>query len=311
MEQSRMTVDPRTATRADGVNMGLIAAVAAALRPKQWTKNAIVFAALVFDLKLMHPDLFVTVCGAFVCFCLASSAIYLINDIQDIESDRMHPKKRYRPIASGRISVRAAWCVVCALLAISLPVSFALRPTFALIVAGYVLLMVAYSLVLKHLVIVDVFAISAGFVMRAAGGAVVIAVPISPWLYVCTVLLSLFIGFGKRRHELLLLEGDAGSHRRNLDEYTPELLDHFIMICAAATVMAYSLYTFVADNLPVNHSMMLTIPFVIYAVFRYLYLVHRREAGGSPEQTLLTDLPLLSCIVLWGIVAVVILYWAS
>jgi 4-hydroxybenzoate polyprenyltransferase len=291
--------------------MSLAGALFIALRPKQWTKNAIVFAALVFDHKLFHPTLLAEVTGAFLCFCLASSAIYIVNDLQDVESDRMHPRKRFRPIASGRISSRAAWATVVALLAVALPFAYALHPAFAAVVAGYVLLMVVYSLVLKHLVILDVFAISAGFILRAAGGAVVIAVPISPWLYVCTVLLSLFIGFGKRRHELLLLDRNAGSHRRNLDEYTPELLDNFIMISAAATIMAYSLYTFVADNLPKNHSMMLTIPFVIYAVFRYLFLVHRREAGGSPEQTLLTDVPLLSCIFLWGVAAIVILYTAG
>jgi 4-hydroxybenzoate polyprenyltransferase len=168
--------------------------------------------------------------------------------------------------------------------------------------------MTAYTFRLKHMVLLDVFAIAAGFVLRAAGGAVAVAVPISPWLYVCTVLLALFIGFGKRRHELLLLESAAGAHRRNLDEYTPELLDQFILVTAAATIMAYSLYTFVATNVPSNHAMMLTIPFVLYAVFRYLFLIHRRGGGGSPEQLLLSDHALLASIALWGIACVVILY---
>jgi 4-hydroxybenzoate polyprenyltransferase len=194
------------------------------------------------------------------------------------------------------------------LLGVSLPLAYMLEPEFAAVIGGYLLLMSAYSAYLKHLVIIDVFAIAAGFVLRAAGGAVVLDVPISPWLYVCTVLLALFVGFGKRRHELLLLEESAGSHRRNLDEYSEQLLDQFILITAAATVMAYSLYTFAAANLPANHSMMLTIPFVVYAIFRYLFLVHRRDGGGSPESMLLADRPLLSCIALWGVTTVAILY---
>lgn len=278
------------------------------MRPRQWTKNAIVFAALVFDHQLGDMTRLATVVGAFVAFCLASSAIYLLNDLRDLESDRLHPAKRLRPIASGLVSPRLALVATGVLLAVALPLATVLQPEFGLVVAVYVLLMVGYSLFLKHVVILDVFAIAAGFVLRAAGGAVVIDVPISPWLYVCTVLLALFIGFGKRRHELLLLEDAAGSHRRNLDEYSPELLDHFILITAAATVMAYSLYTFAAESLPDDHSMMLTIPFVLYALFRYLFLVHRREAGGSPEQTLLTDLPLLACIVAWGVVTIGLLY---
>ncbi|MDQ4045520.1 MAG: UbiA family prenyltransferase, partial [Chloroflexota bacterium] len=215
------------------------------------------------------------------------------------------------PIASGQIALRVAWSAFAALSALSLAFAALLSLELAAVVGGYLGLMVAYTYVLKHLVILDVFAISAGFVLRAAAGAVVIDVPISPWLYVCTVLLSLFIGFSKRRHELLLLEGNAGDHRRNLDEYSPQLLDQFILISAAATVMAYSLYTFAATNLPGNHAMMATIPFVVYSIFRYLFLVHRRDAGGSPEQMLLGDIPLLSCITLWGLVSIAILYWSA
>ncbi|MDQ3548024.1 MAG: decaprenyl-phosphate phosphoribosyltransferase [Chloroflexota bacterium] len=278
------------------------------MRPKQWTKNAVVFAALVFDHKLFDIGRLATVIGAFLCFCLASSAVYVVNDLRDAESDRQHPRKRLRPIASGQMSNQAAWALVGLLLLLSLPAALILRPAFGAVLAGYLILMTAYTFVLKHLVIVDVFAISAGFVLRAAGGAVVLDIPISPWLYVCTALLSLFIGFGKRRHELLLLESSAGAHRRNLDEYSPVLLDQFITITAAATIMAYSLYTFVATNLPDNHSMMLTIPFVMYAILRYLFLIHRRDGGGSPEQALLTDFPLLGCITLWGIVSVAIVY---
>jgi 4-hydroxybenzoate polyprenyltransferase len=283
-------------------------ALLASLRPRQWTKNAVVFAALVFADDLFHLRSLAIAALAALCFCLVSSATYLVNDLQDIESDRLHPTKRFRPIPAGQVSPHTAWATIAILLALSVPVAFAIRPAFAGIIAIYLLLMTAYTFFLKHMVIVDVFAISGGFVLRAAGGAVALSVPISPWLYVCTILLSLFIGFGKRRHELLLLEHAAGSHRRNLDEYSALLLDHFIQITAAATVMAYSLYTFVAPNLPASHAMMLTIPFVLYATFRYLFLLHRRDGGGSPEQLLLTDRPLLTSIALWGLACVAILY---
>jgi 4-hydroxybenzoate polyprenyltransferase len=306
--ETRVTIDRQPVIPATYSYRSNLLAYLAALRPKQWTKNAIVFAALVFDLKLFDFSRLAIVIGAFICFCLASSAVYIVNDLHDIESDRLHPKKRMRPIAAGRISSQSAWLMVAMLLLVSVPVALLLRPTFGAVLIGYLVLMTAYTFVLKHFVLVDVFAISAGFVLRAAGGAVVLDIPISPWLYVCTVLLSLFLGFGKRRHELLLLESGAGSHRRNLDEYSPELLDQIITISAAATIMAYSLYTFEADTLPDDRSMMLTIPFVLYAMMRYLFLVHRRDGGGSPEQVLLTDLPLLSCIILWGLVAVAILY---
>lgn len=302
-----MTAQPEHITRAGPRDT--LAALVLALRPKQWTKNAIVFAALVFDLRLFEVGRFIVAVGAFVSFCLASSAVYLVNDLQDIESDRQHPVKRLRPIPSGRVTPQLAWLTVAALLLAAVPLALALRPAFALVIAGYLALMTAYTYRLKHLVLLDVFAIAAGFVLRAAGGAVALDVPISPWLYVCTVLLALFIGFGKRRHELLLLESAAGSHRRNLDEYTPELLDQFIVVTAAATVMAYSLYTFVATNVPANHAMMLTIPFVLYAIFRYLFLIHRRNGGGSPEQLLLNDRALLGSIALWGLACVTILYW--
>jgi 4-hydroxybenzoate polyprenyltransferase len=303
-----VTIDRPPAVPAVFTTRSQLLAYGAALRPKQWTKNVVVFAALVFDLKLFDLNRLLLSTGAFVCFCLASSAVYIVNDLRDVESDRLHPRKRLRPIASGQISNATAWGMVAILILASLPLALLLQPEFGAVVLGYLVLMTAYTFVLKHLVIVDVFAISAGFVLRAAGGAIVLDVPISPWLYLCTVLLSLFIGFGKRRHELLLLDDTAGSHRRNLDEYSPALLDQFIMISAAATIMAYALYTVEAETLPDDRSMMLTIPFVVYAIMRYLFLVHRRDGGGSPEQVLLTDMPLLGCIMLWGIASVVILY---
>lgn len=278
------------------------------MRPKQWTKNAVVFAALVFDGHLFDPSRFALVVVAAVLFSMTSSAVYLFNDLLDAEADRHHPLKRKRPIASGRLSPALAKVVLVVLVATVLPAALLLNPLLAAVLASYVVLMLAYTFVLKHWVIIDVFVIAGGFVLRAMAGAVVIDVPISPWLYVCTVLLSLFIGFAKRRHELVLLDESAGAHRRILDDYSPALLDELIAVVAAATIMAYSLYTFLAPNLPEDHSMMLTIPFVVYGLFRYLFLVHRKNGGGAPEQVLLDDVPLLVTIVLWGLVSTLLLY---
>ncbi len=281
-----------------------------ALRPLQWTKNGLVFAALVFDRQIFEPAMLVRSIAAALIFCAVSSAIYLVNDLRDIAHDRLHPVKRHRPIAAGEMPANQAWLLAGLLLAGGLAGAVAVRPAFALVIAGYIVLMLAYSHGLKHLVIVDVFAIAAGFVLRAAGGAVAISVPISPWLYVCTMLLALFLGFGKRRHELAVLQENASSHRANLDSYSLPLLDQIIAVVASATVMAYSLYTFDAPNVPDNRAMMLTIPFVVYAIFRYLYLVYRKQQGGSPEVLLVTDRPLLLSIVGWGLASVVILYLA-
>ena len=282
------------------------------LRPKQWLKNVLVFAALVFSHQLTDARAFAEVVIAFLCFCAASSAVYVLNDLRDQESDRLHPVKRFRPIAAGEVPTTHAAGMSVVLAIVSLVVAFMISPYFAALIGGYMLLNILYSLYLKHEVIIDVFSISAGFVMRAAGGAVVLAVPISPWLYVCTIVLALFVGFGKRRHELQLLEERAGGHRRNLDDYSAQLLDQFIVVTAGATIMAYSLYTFVADNLPDNHLMMITIPFVLYGIFRYLFLVHERQEGGAPEQLILSDRPLLASVFLWGVTSVIIIYgpWA-
>lgn len=285
-------------------------ALARALRPLQWTKNAIILAALVFDQKLFQPEAVIRAVVAVAVFCAASSAVYLLNDVRDAEADRLHPTKRRRPVAAGELTTGRAIAGAGVLLALALAAALAVRPAFVLVVLGYVALMVAYSLGLKRVVILDVFAIAAGFVLRAAAGAVAIAVAISPWLLVCTMLLALFVGFGKRRHELASLE-DAVGHRANLDDYSLGLLDQMIGITASATVMAYSFYTFDAAAVPDNHAMMLTIPFVAYAVFRYLFLVHRRSLGGSPEVLLFSDLPLFACIVSWGLASVLILYLAG
>lgn len=289
--------------------IGTLAALVEAMRPKQWTKNAVVFAAVVFGGKLLDVRSMVTVGVAAGLFCLTSSTVYLFNDLLDADADRHHPLKRRRPIASGRLSPALARVAIGVLVLTVLPAAALIKPLFAAVLISYIALMLAYTFALKHLVIVDVFVIAAGFVLRAMAGAVVLGVPISPWLYVCTVLLSLFIGFSKRRHELVLLDDNAAAHRKILDDYSPALLDELIAVVSAATIMAYSLYTFSAPNLPANHAMMLTIPFVLYGLFRYLFLVHRKNVGGAPEQVLLDDVPLLGSLVLWGVVAAVILYF--
>jgi 4-hydroxybenzoate polyprenyltransferase len=278
-----------------------------AMRPQQWTKNGLVFAALVFDRKFTDFSTVMVSILAAICFCAASSTIYLINDVRDIERDQLHPRKRYRPIASGRITPRQALIAAAVLEIFSITIAVLISPAFALIILGYLVLMVAYTLELKQLAIIDVFAIAAGFVLRAAGGAIAIDVPVSPWLYACTMLLALLIGFGKRRSELASLGGNAIAHRPSLGEYTLVLLDQYLSILAAATVIAYSLYTFDAAAVPRNHAMMLTIPFVVYAIFRYLYLVQRSELGGTPEALLFADKPLLISIIGWGIASAIII----
>jgi|SRR5690606_27534276 len=283
-------------------------ALVQAMRPKQWTKNLIVFAALIFDLQLDNPGRVLVAVAAFLTFCLASGSVYLINDLLDREADRRHPTKRHRPIASGRLPERVAVLAAAASIVAAPALGLLIRPGFGLILAVYIASMLAYSLWIKHVVILDVFAIAAGFVLRAAGGAVALDVPISPWLYVCTVLLALFLGFGKRRNEIKVLEDAAGQHRRNLEEYSVGLLDQLIMLTAAATIMSYSLYSFTAPTLPDNHAMMLTIPFVLYGIFRYLLLVYVREEGGAPEQLLLTDRPLMVSVLLWAAAVVAVLY---
>jgi 4-hydroxybenzoate polyprenyltransferase len=279
-----------------------------ALRPRQWTKNAVVFAAIVFDGRLFEPGALLSVAVAAFLFCLVSSAGYLFNDLRDLQADQLHPIKRNRAIPSGRVSHRTAVATIVAIYLTTIPVAILLSPAFAGILLVYILLMSLYSRWLKNLVILDVFVISAGFILRAIGGAVVVGIPISPWLYVCTILLALFIGFAKRRHELVLLEGDAGDHRKNLADYSVALLDQFILIVAGAVIIAYSLYTFDSPALPDDGRMMLTIPFVLYGLFRYLYLVHQLHLGGAPEHLVLEDRPLLLTVLLWGAVSVLLLY---
>ncbi len=250
-----------------------------------------------------------TVTG-FALFCLLSSSVYILNDVLDVESDRKHPLKSNRPIARGDIRISTAIILFVILAIISLGLSFWLSPAFALIALGYFILNLLYSLYLKHVVIIDVMCLALGFVLRAVAGAVVIDVVISTWLIVCTTLLALFMGFGKRRHELMLLENQATEHRKILSEYSLYFLDQMISVVTASTVIAYAFYTLspeVESKLGTTH-MDLTIPFVLYGVFRYLYLIHRKEGGGSPTQMFLNDKPILVNIILWLISVVLIVY---
>lgn len=282
------------------------------MRPKQWLKNIFVFAPLVFDVKLFNPVYLARTATGFLLLCLVSGAVYLINDLFDAEKDRQHPRKRNRPIASGRLSRRAALVAAVLVPLIGLSAGFLLNFAFGLVLLTYLLLQVAYSFTLKNLVIIDVLVIAAGFVLRVAAGIPLVeAERFSPWIYVCMGLLALLIGFNKRRHELVLLKDNANAHRESLQEYNLPLLDQIIGIVTAATLVAYALYTFSAPNLPANHTMMLTIPFVLYSVFRYLYLVQVKGLGGEPEEIVLRDRPLQGGVVLWGLAVVLIMYFSS
>lgn len=284
-------------------------ALVEAMRPKQWAKNIFVFAPLVFDLKLFHPVYLARTIAGFFLLCLISGAVYLINDLVDAEKDRRHPRKRNRPIASGRLSPRLALAAAILIPLVGLPLGFYLNPLFGAILVAYFILQIAYSFVLKNSVIIDAMAVAAGFVLRVAAGIPLVeAERFSPWIYTCMGLLALFISFSKRRHELTLLGANANNHRESLGEYTIPLLDQFILIVTAATLVAYTLYTFSAPNLPPNHMMMLTVPFVLYAVFRYLYLVYVKGLGGEPEEIVLRDRPLQVGVLLWGLAVILIMY---
>jgi 4-hydroxybenzoate polyprenyltransferase len=285
------------------------------MRPRQWIKNLIIYLPFLFTLRqYWQPfsnemySMFATATAAFILFCILSGVVYLINDLVDVDKDRLHPTKRFRPLASGALPRAHAIAAIVVFVLITLPLAFVLDFEFGIIAVLYFLTMLLYSFLLKNLVIIDVFTLAAGLVLRALAGAAAIHVPASPWLYVCTVLLALYLGFSKRRHELLLLEEEATKHRLILKEYNPEVLDEMISVTTASFVMAYSLYTFSADNLPKNHAMMLTIPFALYVVFRLLYLVHVKNMGGSPEEMVLRDKWLFGAIVAWGVVSVGILF---
>ena len=287
--------------------LGTAKALLIATRPRQWTKNLLLYFALFFTVnegwELGDPGVALSLFGettlAFGLFSALSGAVYLVNDLLDIEKDRQHPKKRYRPIAAGVLSAQVAWIAAGALAAPSLALSFVLEPLFGWVALGYAGLMLAYSVILKRLILLDIFSISGGFILRAVAGAAVLQAPVSPWLYTCTGLGSLLIALAKRRSELSQAGGDAVRQRDTLALYTTSLLDQFIAIVAPSTLLAYTLYTFTAPNLPDNHAMMLTIPFVVYGLFRYVFLVHAKGLGENPEDILLADVPLFVSIVLW------------
>lgn len=278
------------------------------MRPKQWVKSIFLFVALVFDRKLLHLDAFLrTLIGA-VLFSLMASAVYIINDIADIESDRNHPKKRHRPIASGKLPTSTAWVIAVGIMLASLTLAYLLEPAFMVIGVLYLALNLSYSTWLKHIPLLDVLILASFYVLRVQAGVTLIEVKrFSPWLYVVTTLFALFIGFGKRRAELSLLSQEANQHRSVFEGYTIDLLDQLITIVSGTTIVAYSLYTFSAPNLPENHAMMLTIPFVLYGLFRYLYLLQMGK-GGAPEEIAYTDRPLQVSILLWSISILVIFY---
>lgn len=279
------------------------------LRPKQWVKNGVIFAALVFDLQLFKPEPFLRTLAGFALMCLLSSAVYVINDLIDIDKDRQHPKKRQRPLPSGRLPKNVAYLAAGILPLIALPLAAWLDWRFGLIALTYLIKDLFYSLWLKNTPILDVLLIALGFLLRVGAGVVIITVArFSPWLYICMGLLALFMGFGKRRGELILLQNGRGETRTVLKEYSLPFLDEMISIVSTATVIGYSLYTFSAPNLPQNHSMMLTIPFVLYSIFRYLYLIHMKGEGGAPDELVLTDRPLQITFLLWGLSVILIMY---
>ena len=279
------------------------------MRPKQWFKNVFVFAPLIFDEKLFQPRYLLPTVAGFVLLCLTSGTVYIINDLADIEKDRNHPKKRNRPLAAGELSIGAARGAAVLIPLVALPLGFLLDVWLGGILTAYLFLQIGYSFWLKNFVIIDVMIVASGFLLRVAAGVPLVeAERFSPWLYVCMMLLALLIGFGKRRHELVLLKEGAAGHRQALEHYNLPLLDHILSIVTASTLVAYALYMFSAPNLPRNHTMMLTIPFVLYGIFRYLYLIHVKELGGAPEEVVLSDRALQASILLWGASVVVVMY---
>lgn len=287
----------------------MLLALLQSMRPKQWLKNGIIFAPLVFDRQLLLPTPLLRTAIGFGLLCLLSSTVYLFNDLADLEKDRLHPKKRLRPLAAGRLNRGVALVTAIALPVAAVPLSFWLDWRFGVIALVYLVTNLLYSFWLKHIVIVDVLVLASGYVLRVAAGVVLIVVErFSPWLYLCITLGALFIGFGKRRGELLLMTSNSGASRKVLADYTIPFLDELINIVATMTIMAYALYTFSAPNLPANHAMMLTIPVVVYGIFRYLYLIHIKGEGGAPDELVLIDRPLQVAFGLWGLLAVAVLY---
>lgn len=288
----------------------MFSALLKTMRPKQWAKNIFLFAAVTFDRKLTVLDTMLHAVLGMIVFSLIASVVYIINDIADIEADRQHPIKRKRPIASGQLSLRSAWTFAMLLLLIAFPAAYWLSPLFALICSVYLVLNLAYSRWLKHIVLLDIIVLASFYVIRVAAGVALIQVErFSPWIYIFTTFLALLIGAGKRRAELSQLV-HASNTRRVLDVYTLNFLDQVITLAAGMTIITYSLYTFSAVNLPENHLMMLTIPFIIYSVLRYQYLLQVNEAGSAPEDLVFSDRPLQMAVVLWGLAVLAVFYFS-
>jgi len=294
-----------------GVSQGSVpGALVRSLRPRQWTKNVVVFAGLIFGSKLTDPVAVAAATVAFFVFCFLSGVVYLVNDVRDREADRLHPIKSGRPIAAGQLSPAIALASAAVIAAVALAVAFSLSTSFGFVAALYVVLLSVYSTSLKHMVILDVLTIAFGFVLRAWAGAEAVDVEMSHWLLLLTLLGALFIGFGKRRAEIVALSDGAHHHRRTLAEYSPYLLDQMIGVVTSSTLLAYALYTIDAETVAKfqTDKLLWTFPFPLYGVFRYLYLVHQREGGGDPSEMLLTDGPLLTCAALWTVAVLAILY---
>ena len=281
-----------------------VRAALVSMRPRQWTKNLLLFAGLVFAAKLGDGARWIEAATAFVAFCAASSAAYIVNDVRDAPHDRLHPIKRSRPIARGELPPRTALALAGVLTLVAVGLAAALGLSELLYLGAFLALQAAYTLALKEVVLVDVMAIGALFVVRAAAGADAVRVPISPWLLLCTALLALFLGLAKRRGELVLVGADATPGRPVLAGYSLELVDQLVSVVAASTVIAYALYTFSARD---SKAMMVTIPFVLFGVFRYLLLIHRHDLGEEPENVLLSDRPILLCVAGWAVSAALIL----
>lgn len=287
------------------------AALIRALRPRQWIKNLVILVPLVFDIKLLQMQYLVPSLLAFGVFCALASSVYLINDLFDAEADRLHPTKKNRPIAAGLITPRSAVITAVMLPLLALPAAYAIKPLLGLLAAVYWVQNLLYSYRLKNIVILDVMVVATGFLLRLGAGVTLVNVErFSPWMFICVGLGALLVGFGKRRHELTLMQAQASTHRSVLQEYTLPFLDLAINMAAAAILIAYSLYTFSAPNMPANHLMMLTIAPVWYGTLRYLYLLHVAGKGGAPEDLLLEDRPLLATVFVWALAAVLVLYLA-
>lgn len=292
----------------------LISAILRALRPKQWVKNALLFAGIIFSQHLGETPRLLLALSGFAIFCALSGVIYIFNDLKDLESDRRHPLKRKRPIAAGELPVPLAWASGTALAAGALFWAFSINPAFGGISVGYFVLMLLYSQAIKHVVILDLMVVAIGFVIRAIAGVLVIekpgeVVPITPWFITCVMFLALFIVICKRRHEIILLSEDARHHRPVLEHYSEAFLDQMVSLATTATVMSYTLYSILGvPGTPRSHLMVYTVPFVLYGICRYLYLVYKKDEGGAPENLLLQDWSLLASVVMWVIVIVLIFY---